>query len=291
MSSNSLIYINGVLQHPSTYTGKGAVQLTGRNTMSTLSHVNLGNLMSTTSSAAAWANVQPFNNLTFEIDDHKRHQDVKKYEVYESPEDVLVLAATWKRMRDEGRYGIVSKLMDAKLFEQISPADRALATEIRDYYSKKIMMWNLKGNNITNYRKDLSKLIHSEGLILREDQMGIAYHLPAFYQYDQEFEEVRLSTNGNNLKGSMINTTLELQPIRRMFRKTKNHLGHEYWFRNKKDNTPYMLGLNVKNPLQHVWDTMFDNTEVLPIYGSFITKKKDDFEYFMIADKWELKMA
>lgn len=254
--------------------------------------ISLGNLTSATSSQwiQGLGNTNPYNTTTFDFDTD-RNPDVKKYEVYESPEDVLVLASTWKRMRDEGRQGIVSKLMDSKLFKEISPADRALASEIRDYYSKKIMMWNLKGNNITNYRKDLSKLVHSDGTILREDMMGIAYHLPTFYQYDQEFEEIRLGTNYNGLKGSFVNTTFELEPIKRLFRKTRTQAVFEYWFRNKKDNAPFMMGLTVKNPLQHVWDNMFDNTEVLPIEGAFVVKKKDDFEYFLITDKWQLKMA
>jgi len=291
MSNNSSIYINGVLQPQTTYRGKGLIQVTGKTTMShhTMNTINLGSISAT--SSPSWANSHPFNNITFDLNESTRNPDVKKYEVYESPEDVLVLAATWKRMRDEGRYGLVSKLMDAKLFKEISPADRALASEMRDYYSKKIMMWNLKGNTMTNYRKDLSKLIHSDGTILREDMMGIAYHLPAFYQYDQDFEEIRLGTDHKGLRGSFDAATLELEPIKRMFRKTKNSVCHEYWFRNKKDNTPFMLGLNVKNPLQHIWDTMFDNTEVLPIEGTFIVKKKDDFEYFLITDKWQLKIA
>jgi hypothetical protein len=271
------------------YKGRGFLQTTGKyNNVTTLSTVTLSNLSQNTSS---WLNnLANSGAVTFDLSDQKRHHEVKKYEVYESPEDVIVLAATWKRMRDEGIFGSVSKLMDAELFKNISPADRALASEIRDYYSKKIMMWNLKGNNMTSYRRDLSKLIHSDGLILREDMMGVAYHLPTFYQYDQDFEEIRLGTHHTGLKGAM-DATIELEPIKRMFRKTRNHSVFEYWFRNKKDNTPYMMGLSVKNPLQHVWDNMFDNTEVLPIQSKFIVKKKDDFEYFLITEKWQLKMA
>jgi hypothetical protein len=290
MSNISSIYINGVLQHPSTYTGKGTIQLTGKTTMSQSTvNLNMSNLSHNTTN---WLNTLSNSGaVTFDLSDQKRHHEVKKYEVYESPEDVLVLSATWKRMRDEGRYGIVAKLMDRDLFKEITPADRALAGEIRDYYSKKIMMWNLKGNQITSYRKDLSKLIHSDGTVLREDMMGIAYHLPAFYQYDQDFEEIRMSTTHNGLTGSKLDAVIELEPIKRMFRKTKNHMCYEYWFRNKKDGAAYMLGLNTKNPLQHVWDNLFDNTEVLPIHSSFLIKNKDDFQYYMIADKWQLKMA
>lgn len=274
-----------------TYQGKGFVQLTGSNSMQsnhTLSTITLGNVSSQTSQ---WLNnLSTSGAVTFDLSDHGRHHEVKKYEVYESPEDVLVLAATWKRMRDEGLKGRVSKLMDAALFREISPADRAMATEIRDYYSKKVMMWNLKGIHMTQYRKDLSKLIHSDGTILREDQMGIAYHLPAFYQYDQDFEEIRLCTNHSGLRGP-ITGRLELEPIKRLQRKTKTTNSIDYWFKDSKSQNPIRIGLNTRNPLQHIWDNMFENTEVLPVEGTFIHKNIDEFEYFLATDKWELKIA
>lgn len=229
-------------------------------------------------------------SVSFDFKGYNNHPDVKKYEVYESPEDVLVLSAAWKRMRDENRYGIVSKLMDNALFKEITPADRSLATEVRDFYSKKIMMWNLKGNNITKYRQDLSKLIQSDGTVFKEDMLGLAYHLPAFYKYDNEIEEIRLTTEckkiphiGNGMKN--------LEPIKKVTKKSKRQHVNEYWFKEAKTNSPFVITLQAKNPLEHVWDNMFDNSEVLPIQANFIHRVKDDFEYYLVADKWELKIG
>ena len=219
-----------------------------------------------------------------------RNPYVKTYEVYESPEDVVVLAATWKRVRDENRYGAITKLMDDALFKEISPADRNSAAEIRDFYSKKCMMWALKGNKITQYRSDLAKLIQSDGTVFKEDMLGLAYHLPGFYQYDNEIDDIRLSTACKKLP-HIGSGTLTLAPIKKVTKKTKLKHVHEYWFKEPANNTPFVLSLPVKNPLGHIWDNMFDNAETLPITGHFVHKARDDFEYYIVSDKWQLSMA
>lgn len=233
--------------------------------------------------------INSFGNLIGDFGAPKQQNPaVKKYEVYESPEDVLVLATTWKRMRDENRYGVVSKLMDSALFNEITLADRNSATEIRDFYSKKIMMWNLKGNTITKYRQDLNKLIQSDGTMFREDMLGLAYHLPAFYKYDSEIEEIRLTTECRKIPH--IGTgTKTLVPMKKVTKKSKRQHVNEYWFKEVRSNSPVVLSLQAKNPLEHVWDNIFDHSETLPIQANYIHKIRDDFEYYFIGDKWELK--
>jgi hypothetical protein len=284
MSSNSLIYINGVLQDPNNL---GVIPNMSTSTTYTWSPSITGTqgVMAQTLGSLA------FGNLTYDFNSVSiTNPEVKKYEVYESPEDVLVLSATWKRMRDEGRYGIVSKLLDKDLFNEITTADRTAATEIRDFYSKKIMMWNLKGNTITRYRQDLSKLIHTDGTTFKEDMLGLAYHLPAFYQYDNAIDEIRLATECKKIP-HIGSGTKTLEPIKRVNKKNKRQNINEYWFKLVGSNSPVMLSLQAKNPLEHIWDNMFDNSEVLPITGNFIHKTRDDFEYYLVGDKWKLNMA
>jgi hypothetical protein len=72
------------------------------------------------------------------------HPDVKKYEIYESPEDLLALSVAWKRHRDtDTSYTGYRNLLDAELFKVLTHEDQTVADSIRDYYSKKVMMWKL----------------------------------------------------------------------------------------------------------------------------------------------------
>ena len=101
------------------------------------------------------------------LDGRNISPQVKKYEVFESPEDVLVLSVTWKRLRDEDRH-IAGKLLDSELFAHIKQEDRDKANVIRDYYSKKVMMWKLKGDGkLTSYRNDMNNFVHSNGLVVK----------------------------------------------------------------------------------------------------------------------------
>ena len=116
-------------------------------------------------------NVAPWNtslgNLTGNLTLHgllgvTHGEHVKKYEILEIDEDLLALSTAWKRLRDThnsgGTYTPISTLLDKELFNHVTIDDRQKANEIRDYYSKKIMMWKLKDSipaglkGITNAR-------------------------------------------------------------------------------------------------------------------------------------------
>jgi hypothetical protein len=114
----------------------------------------------------------------------------KRYEVFELKEDVLVLSATWKRLRNEKKFqGSISKLVDHTLFSEIQPEDREQANSIRDYYSKKVMMLKLKGKRLTNFREDLNSFIHSDGTMVKEGMFPLVYRLPEFYEYDRTIDD------------------------------------------------------------------------------------------------------
>jgi hypothetical protein len=292
MSNNHSIFINGVYQDPKALSIGIQTMPQYKNVSSSPGLIAQPIASITQSQVAALSNLTSssfsYNTASLDLSEYNRNPDVKKYEVYESPEDVIVLSATWKRMRDEGKFGRVAKLMDAALFKEITSVDRQKASVIRDFYSKKIMMWNLKGNLMTEYRKDLNKLIQSDGTLFKENMLGLAYHLPTFYEYDMEMEEVRLSTDNKHLKRILGVQMHELAPIKKLHKKTRTSNMNEYWFKNTTSNTPVLISIGVKNPLENIWNHMFSNQKVLQIQGTFIHKKHDDFEYFCIGDKWEV---
>ncbi len=104
-----------------TLNGTGAMNTLGQSSIS-LDDTYLNNL---------------FKNIT-------RSDYVKRYEVIETSEDVLALSVAWKRLRDtkdksSHHIGITS-LLDDNLFRRVEEPDRVRANEIRDYFSKKIML-------------------------------------------------------------------------------------------------------------------------------------------------------
>ena len=140
------------------------------------------------------------------------NNNVKRYEVFETTEDILALSVTWHRLRpliNNGTSTIIdpsnrpTKLTDSILFKEIIQEDRDKANLIRDYYSKKLMMFTLKGQQLTNYRKDLNTFIHGDCKVVKEEMMPLVYRLPEFYEYDVGLDEMFLELD-TRFEGSKI---------------------------------------------------------------------------------------
>lgn len=277
------------------YKGKGFLQGTGRSNMAlnspiTISGTNLATSLKnintvSMSSHAPW-------DLTFGGDN--THTNLKKFEMYESTEDVLSLAVAAHRVMATSQ--IFYKITDRELYNKVEQQDRDKAKEVRDYYSKKVMMLKLKGNGqMSKFREDMNKLIHSDGLIFKEDMIGIAYWLPKFYEYDTELDDVKshVITTQNfesmNQQGSPItrNLSATLSPIKCLKRMSKRTKAFEYWMKDDKLNSGVVLNLEEKNQLQHLWDHIFTTESSIKIKGNYTRRTRDGFEYFSITN-WSL---
>lgn len=245
--------------------------------------------------SANWNFSNPNVAVTFDhlIENQNLHPEVKKYEVFESPEDVLALSVAWKRLRDMG-VSPVGKLLDKELFSKVTEDDRMNAATIRDYYSKKFMLKSLIGNGqpLSNFRKTIYKIINGDGKMVTQDAFGPVYYLPSFYEYDcqidyvKSFVSITQETKEKPLP-RVISKSASLIPIKRIFHKTKSQSNMEYWFKDEEYNSANVITITKDNPLLPVWDNIYNNTKVLKISGGYEFKKLDNFEYFKI-NKWNM---
>jgi hypothetical protein len=212
-----------------------------------------------------------------------RDPNVKKYEVYESPEDLLALSVVWKRLRDDTTVEYtprITSLLDSFLFNKITQEDRNKADEIRDYYSKKLMMLTLHEIKLTSYRQDLQKFISTDGKLFRDNMLGLAYHLPTFYNYDNELDQVKetvnqkLSTTHKLLKLEQV----YLKPVKKINRKSKRKNQDQYWFKENLTDNAVLITIESNNVLGHIWDNMFKTQSVMKIEGVINFTKLDNFE-------------
>jgi len=225
------------------------------------------------------------------------HEQLKKYEVYESKESVLTLSVAAQRLHTQNK--LYYKITDRELFNKITPEDRVMADAIKDYYSKKVMMWKLTGNGqLSMFREEMNKLIHSDMLVFKETMIGIAYWLPYFYQYDIVMDVIKSQLTLNhkfehlNKTGApgTLKLTEKLIPLKRMKRNTKHLKFYEYWFKDTEQNAGVVINIEDKNPLKHLWDHLFDKNEMMEIEGWFTRRQRDDLEYYAVRD-WNLKQA
>lgn len=282
------------------YVAKGLSQTALQNT-SQNNTITLPNMYGQTIDLSSYSNpinIAGLNSDTitlsglFDNNDPSWHPGITKYEGYESPEDVLALSVTWKRLKDNGFRVNFHTVLDRQLFEHCNESDREIASHIRDYYSKKIMMRNLKNDRpLTKFRKDLSKFIQSNGKLVEKKDLGMIYHLPYFYQYDCELDYVKsvvdIHPEWINLPRIVQKDICKnLTPIKKITRKQKKHKAIEYWFKDE-DNVAVMFQFDMSNPLLHMWDYSFDTFSKTKIFGTFSSHGIDNMSY-LSSMKWNL---
>ena len=230
------------------------------------------------------------NNLFKNIN---RSDYVKRYEVIEATEDILALSVTWKRLRDTKNETIqnnilhinVTTLLDDHLFRKIEESDRVRANEIRDYFSKKIMLWTLKSVKLSAYRQDLNKFIHGDGKKVTEELLPLIYRLPEFYEYDIQFDQFKREVNLEILNFGKIDSVKKittLTPIKSFYKTNKRVKHFEYWLKDSNDNA-HLITIEPKNPLKHIWDKIFTNGQIR-IEGTYYPKKYDELQYYQLLN-------
>ena len=226
------------------------------------------------------------------------NKNVKKYEVFETSEDILALSVTWHRLRPLISHGISNimnpsdrptKLTDSILFKEMIPEDREKANVIRDYYSKKLMMFTLKGQQLTSYRKDLNTFIHGDCKVVKEEMMPLVYRLPEFYEYDVGLDEMFLELD-TRFEGSQISlsTIKTLTPVKKFTVKRKHRKFVEYWLKDE-ENKPYKIEIDSNNELMHLWDYFYDKGKFHDITLDTVIKfsNRDSISHYKLI-KWKL---
>jgi hypothetical protein len=223
----------------------------------------------------------------FNFDELSYGPDIKKYEVYEISQDLLALSVCWARYR-KNRHSpnlqpTITKLLDNELFRLVTDDDVAQANVIRDYYSKKIMVWKLKNINLTNYRQDLNSFIHSDGKMFKESMLPLAYRLPEFYEYDVEFEKMSFDYNKEVKLQPVANypaTTKHLTYIKSMPVNTRRLKKIEYWFSDNNNNLVQM-NIDTHNPLSSLLDKVITRGSI-DLEGRYATRNRDGNEFLRV---------
>ena len=253
-------------------------------------------------------NIQPLTSLTLgnlslsgghtAWDIFSNTENVKKYEVFETTEDILALSVTWHRLRPLISHGFISnivnpsnrptKLTDRILFKEMIQEDRDKAERIRDYYSKKLVIITLRDQRMSKFRKDLSTFVHGDSKIVKEEMMPLVYRLPEFYEYDTEFDLMVRDLNKQfefpDNTAAWLGTKI-LKPLKKFVVKLRTNKFSEYWLKDQ-DDKPCKIEIPIENKLNHLWEHFFKQ-EAVPIQGYFKHMERDGINYFHLKN-WEI---
>lgn len=213
----------------------------------------------------------------------------KKYEIIESTEDLLTLSCTWQRLRQEiksiNKVSIrISSMLSDQLFSCIQSEDRAKAVEVREYYSKKLMMMALRDARLSQFRQDLKEYIQSDGKKFAEKFIPLVYRLPEFYDYDTKFDsEVKMLIEKDipAFKLGRTNTVdVTLYPIKSYTKSNKKGKFAEYWMKDEK-NCGYRFLLKPDNSCLGLWEREFTKDS---LSATLVAKStyRDELPYYEI---------
>jgi len=172
-----------------------------------------------------------------------------------------------------GLRGSLSPISELHVERLITDDDYEIAGQIRDYYSKKIMMWNLLGHPLTNFRQDLSAFIHLNDFSEVSDRMiPLIHKLPEFYFQDIKLEDVLykcIKFNGVIGERAGVKKLTYLDSITKKS-KLKVLATVEYWFHDE-NKYPVLIRLQ-QNPLSQFWEKIiqdhYEENKPLTMYAS-----------------------
>lgn len=214
------------------------------------------------------------------------NSNVKKYEVYEISQDLLALSVCWSRYRkvrnEPGIHPTITKLLDSELFRLVTAEDIEQANIIRDYYSKKIMVWKLKNITLTAFREDLNTFVHSDGKTFKESMLPLVYRLPEFYEYDVEFEQMSFEYNKEVKRhdSPFVTDSKQLKFVKQLSVNTKRHKRKEYWFSDTHNNL-VTFSIETHNTLVSLLDMTVKNNDI-NVIGRYRKSMRDGNEYLKV---------
>jgi hypothetical protein len=208
---------------------------------------------------------------------------MKSFVMYESTVDLLALSVCWRRLRNDTSSDpkpYITSLLDIGLLPQVSDTDIELANSIRDYYSKKLMMLSLKSERpFTQFKKDLSTFVNSDGTIFREEFVPLVFRLPEFYDYDIQLDKFITESKQDFVLGKD-----EYKFLGNMVRINRKMKKHDYWFVDS-NKALGCVSIDTHNNLLGFWDTQVHNnsTGVIKLLGKKQRRIRDDLVYFSIV--------
>jgi hypothetical protein len=235
--------------------------------------------------------VQARNQLVdFDINDFLSSTEMKE-RITEFQYDPLVLACSLKDLveKQEGYY----RLDEQRVIDNITPEIEQQAEEVRKYYTRKFF-WNALSNNraLSDYRRRLINLLENRIRSCKDQDCGIYYKLPFFYEEDQVYDDFKkqyMVTDVPNIHYGINKSKeeFELSYLKSTYSTQRKRRLERFWFSNNK----YLFQIEVDrdNPLIEMFKTLLEaNPSSVKLEG-YRTVDRIDQMYFYKLYKFNFR--
>lgn len=197
------------------------------------------------------------------------------------------------RLQTKSNNFLFSSILDERLTDLICLDDLDLANNIREFYSKKIIMAALNQENVSSFRKDLAHFLANESENISDKTVGLVQQLPHFYVSDkliQKLKEHEFKVIPKSNLNKLIKTPFneKIVPLNSCTIKIRGIKNKHYFFKTKDNSFPVVIKLQYSNPLIHLWEHIFDNSNEIEICdGKVYIAKEIGFNYIRL-DYWKI---
>lgn len=217
-------------------------------------------------------------NVTEDIFDF--NTPVYKENEIEFKEDPLVLACSLKELLDRTAqfYG----LEDLRVLENVTQEIRDHAELIRKHYAQKFFWAALNNQRLSPIRTRMISLLEQRIRTCSENDRGIYYKLPFFYEEDMIYEEFSKLYNTEKLS-PLGNKRSNVFAKRLTFIKTskgiqKNRKQKYFWFSDDNKDL-YCIQVDIKNNLIDMLEGFLEQNPT-PLFQTHLTEDRLDKLHF-----------
>jgi hypothetical protein len=220
-------------------------------------------------------------NLTTNTNNQLSLEYIESIHKFDS--DPLVCSVSAKDLADKNpsdHYGLQD---DSRVKDNITPNIEARAEEIRKYYTKKFFWDALKnGSPLSPIRTRMVQLLENRITDCNDNDVGIYYKLPYFYEEDLTYEEFsklynteKLSPLGNKRSNKFAK---RLQFVKSTKGIQKNKKSEYFWFTDDNRDL-YNITIELSNPLLSLFEQIIDNNPTL-LFQTYLKEERLDKLHF-----------
>jgi hypothetical protein len=216
------------------------------------------------------------------IDDFDFNSAIAQERITEFNDDPLVLSCALHQLTNSGRgwHGLDS----IEVKESITPEIRAEAEAIRDYYTKKFFWTALSSNSrLSDYRQRLLNLLENRITKCKDQDCGIYFKLPVFYEEDQVYDQFKKDYETSEVPKIVYGLTnnqkerLDLTYLKTTFSSQRKRKIERFWFTDQK--YLFQIEIDRDNPLMEMFKVFLNESETVKIQA-YRTIDRIDQMYF-----------
>ena len=218
------------------------------------------------------------------VDDLDIFSSTYKEKETEFKEDPLVLAVSLKELWS--RTGEYISMEDLRVLENITDDIRERAEAVRKYFTKKFFWQNLKNSNhLSDYRRRVCYLLENHVRTCKDQDIGIYFKLPWFYEEDIVYEDFKKQYNTTDLPRIVYGNkapkdTLKLTYLKTSFSYQRKRKVERFWFTNGK--YLYSMEIESTNPLIYMLKDKLESASEHTL-NTFITQDRiDQMHYYKL---------